>query len=145
MKLGEAEFFEDINDMRKQLRMEQFNECEELKREWHKAASRKIYVSRIKIVDGEPIEIVDEEAFKEQAKAAEIYLKLMERQAKLLGLDFAGNEGEKDKQQSPQEIYLFVSQMLQRDQLQQGQEITRFGNLELCLDSGRDEREDYLK
>ncbi len=97
------------------------------------------------MVDGEKIEIIDENAFNEQTKALTAYVKLMERQAKLLGLDLAGNEGEKDKQQSPQEIYLFVSQMLQRDQLQQGQEITRFGNLELCLDSGRDEQDDSLE
>lgn len=137
MKLGQAEFLDDINDMRKQLRIEQFNECEELKAKWFAAANREILIVRHRMVDGKKIEIIDENAFNEQAKAATIYLKLMERQAKLIGLDLAGTEPQEGGKQSAQDIYLWISQQIQNDpKLAQDKKRTHFGNLELCLDSG---------
>ena len=139
LRVGKVEFMKDIVDMRMQIRLQQFDECEDLKRQWFAAANRQILVARTKVIDGQPMEIIDENAFDEQAKALGGYIKLMERQAKLLGLDLSGVEEEKGGKQSPQEIYLYISQMLNQNPIKQaqGQEVRRFGGLELCLDSGK--------
>lgn len=144
MAKGNAEFYDDIKELQKQIRLQQFEECEELKGKWFDAAHRKIEVTRTRIQDGSPVEIVDENAFAEQARAAEIYLKLLARQAKLLGLDMeTSTEGKNDKIDI-QQIYLSISRLITYGPRPEKQEdgkvvalpILRFGELEMCLDSG---------
>lgn len=133
----------EISDLQIQLRMEQLNELEELKRPWWEAATRNLLVRRTVMRDGRAIEEVDEDAFKEHEKAANVVIKLMERQARLLGLDLAGSDDNKGKATNIQEIYMFISQQLNSApiKLADGREVETFGGLELSLDSGIDENE----
>ncbi len=147
MKLGMAEFLEDIIDLQKQLRIDQFNALEDLKRRWRKAALRELNVRRFTKVNGEVIEEVDENAYKEHYRAADIFIKACARQAKLLGLDVTGNEDKADgKHHSPEEIYLYIQRMLEANptplkkvKRADGREVETFGNLEFCLDSGKED------
>jgi hypothetical protein len=142
MNIGRAEFLEDIRTMRDQLRLQQFNEVEDIKRRWIEAAMRNLDVRKRRMRNGQMVEEVDEDDFQAHCKAAEIVLKCCERQAKLVGLDLAANDEGKEKHQSPQEIYLFIQDMIQKNGLQtvgekviNGQTVQTFGELELCLDS----------
>ena len=137
MNLGKAELLDDIKELRSQLTIQQFNECEDLKATWFEAANRNLEVKRLRMCNGEQVEEVDEDAFAEQAKAAEVYIKLMDRQAKLLGLDLARpNDTGRDGKVDLQEIYLYVSKHITYGTAPDGSKrVKRFGDLELCLDS----------
>ena len=139
MTIGKAEFLDDLTDMRNQLRFQQFNECEELKTEWLQVALRNVLVRRYEMHDGKQVEVIDEDPIKECSKGAEIYLKILDRQARLLGMDLAGTETQEGKRQTPQEIYLYIQNLIQNnapsEKTLNARGIPTFGGLELCLDS----------
>lgn len=138
-------FMEDTVALQKQFRLEQFNQLELLKEKWLPAAMRECDIARTRMRKGGPIEIVDENAFNEQARACEIYIGLCKRQAKLLGFDLEAPTEGKSGKVDMQEIYLFISKQItygpRPERKVEGQvvgpaPIHRFGELEMTLDSG---------
>lgn len=72
--------------------------CEEGLRYWlPRAVGRhKFAIARMEQVNGKMIEVIDDAVFKEEAKAAEISIKLMEQQRKVLGVGLATAGDEQD-------------------------------------------------
>lgn len=105
---GKMALWFDIKEMQKQIRLEQFNELEEMKTSLRGAALRKFEVERTKVVDGERIKVVTEQHLSEQTKAIEAFTKLCARQAALLGLDLGREDGERGKE-TVKDLYVWIN------------------------------------
>lgn len=100
---------EDIHELQVQLRMDQFNTLEDMKSKWLPlATAERLAIMRWKMVEGELQPELDENAIAEQVKANEQVIKIMARQAKLLGLDLQAPEEKKDGDMSMQSLQLWI-------------------------------------
>jgi hypothetical protein len=89
-KKGMSAIREDIEELQWQMRIEQFNQLEKLKRKWMPLAlSDSLEIQRWAMQEGEPQPFMDENAIAEQIDATKQVVNIMARQAKLLGLDLA--------------------------------------------------------
>lgn len=87
-KKGMAAVREDIEELQWQMRIEQFNQLEKLKRKWMPLAmSDALEIRRWVMEEGTLQPELDENAVKEQIEATKQVVNIMARQAKLLGLD----------------------------------------------------------
>lgn len=79
---------DDILVLQQQLRIDQFNELEQMKVKWLAVATADdIQIQRWRMEEGELQPFMDENATKEQIEATKQVVNIMSRQAKLLGLD----------------------------------------------------------
>lgn len=87
-KKGMSAVREDIEELQWQMRIEQFNQLEKLKRKWMPLAmSDALEIRRWVMEEGTLQPELDENAIKEQIEATKQVVNIMARQAKLLGLD----------------------------------------------------------
>jgi len=85
---GNEAFKEDIKQLQGQLRIDQFNELESMKAKWLPIAiAGNLEITRWVRIEGELQPELDERAIEEQLKATREVVNIMNRQAKLLGLD----------------------------------------------------------
>ncbi len=85
---GMKEVNHDILQLQLELRINQFNELEKLKDKWMPiACADQLKIQRWKMEEGTLQPFMDENATAEQLKATNELVKIMARQAKLLGLD----------------------------------------------------------
>lgn len=91
-------------------------------------------VARMEKVNGELIEVIDENVFKEEAKAAEIVLKTLEQQRKVLGIGLATSESDTDnKAASLTQINVLLQQVINNHGAQPG---AALGQTPLTLEAG---------
>lgn len=99
----------DIQELQTQLRIDQFNQLEDMKSKWLPlATAERLELMRWKMVEGELQPELDENAIAEQVKANEQVIKIMTRQAKLLGLDLQPPEHKDGTQMTFQEVQLWI-------------------------------------
>lgn len=88
LKKGSEAVRRDIEELQWQMRIEQFKELDRLKAKWMPlATANALEIQRWVIVEGELQPSMDENAIKEQVDATKAVVAIMNRQAKLLGLD----------------------------------------------------------
>lgn len=88
LKKGSEAVTRDIEELQWQMRIEQFRELDRMKRKFMQlACADELQVTRWKFIEGELQPDLDENAVKEQMDAAKVVVQIMNRQAKLLGLD----------------------------------------------------------
>jgi hypothetical protein len=110
LKAGNDAVNRDIEELQWQMRLEQFKELETLKAKWMPLAiAEELHVKRMEMQEGQLVPVIDEDATKEQLKATETLVKIMTRQASLLGLDIAKavqHEGEGPQKLQDLQVWL---------------------------------------
>lgn len=109
IRQGNEAVKEDISHLQIQLRIDQFNDLERLKAKWMRIATAdEIKIQRWVMVEGARQPVIDEDATKEQLEATNAIVKIMQRQARLLGLDLEKAIEEKgDGPKSLQDLQLW--------------------------------------
>lgn len=88
LKDGNDAVAHDIQELQWQARIEQFGQLERLKAKWMPiAVADELEIQRWRMQEGELQPFMDEDASKEQIEATKQVVSIMNRQAKLLGLD----------------------------------------------------------
>ena len=92
------EFFKEIKEFQARSRMEQYMQMERMKRKFLPIACLdELHVKRhVKAGEEGVIQVIDENAFEEQRKASETVIKIMQRQANLMGLDLTKARNEEE-------------------------------------------------
>ena len=88
LKKGDEAVSRDIEELKWQMRIEQYKELDRMKSKFMAiACANELEIRRWQMVEGELQPVIDESAMKEQTDAARVVVQIMNRQARLLGLD----------------------------------------------------------
>jgi hypothetical protein len=102
----------DCVEYRNSKRQQQGRIIDALLKRWLPVAmADKFAMMRFRVVDGKEVQVLDENAYDEQSKAAAIVIKLLERDARLWNLDLAKEEG-KGNSVSADKINLYINQQV---------------------------------